>query len=308
MKVAITGGTGFIGKHLIQHFLQQKISVVVVSRQKQKSEHPLIRYTTYAELEERVQPLDGVDAIVNLAGESINQRWTSEAKKRILQSRLDAVAAVSSWIERLEHKPVLINASGIAIYGTSDDDTFIEESEWKKDDFLSSVVDQWEAAAEIIADTRVVLLRLGLVLGKDGGAFPRMVTPFKLGLGGRVGTGKQIISWIHITDLCRLIQFCIEQEDLEGPVNATSPVSVTNEEFGRKVASKLGKPFMVPAPAFLMKLMFGDMSELLLKGQRVFPAVAIQRNFQYNYPILELALDELLPEKKSSKALKEGSS
>ncbi|MGG2202033.1 TIGR01777 family oxidoreductase [Paenibacillus validus] len=217
---------------------------------------------------------EGVDAIVNLAGETINQRWTAEAKARILQSRLDSVASVQSWIERMERKPVLINASGVAIYGTSDSETFIEESEWKKDDFLASVVDEWEMAAEHIPDTRVVLLRLGVVLGKDGGAFPKMIAPFKFAWRRRIGTGRQPLSWIHIDDLCRLIDFCIEHEEIEGPVNATTPMAVTNDAFGRAVSSKLKKPYLFPVPAFMMKMLFGEMSMLLLQGQKVFPSVA----------------------------------
>ncbi|MEK8128540.1 TIGR01777 family oxidoreductase [Paenibacillus filicis] len=297
MKVVITGGTGFVGKHLINYYLEQKVSLIVVTRKKPKSGHALIRYVTWGELDSNAQLMDGVDAIINLAGETINQRWSADAKKRILQSRLDAVAHVRTWIERAENKPVLINASAIAIYGMSETEAFIEESDWKKDDFLSGVVDEWEAAAEQIPDARVVLLRLGVVLGKDGGAFPKMIAPFKLGVGGRIGSGKQQLSWIHVEDLCRLIHFCIEQEELEGPVNATSPVAVSNDEFGKQVAKRMNKPYRFPVPAFVMKLLFGEMSQLLLTGQRVLPKVALEKEFQYKYPVLEFALVDLLPEK-----------
>ncbi|SDC50272.1 hypothetical protein SAMN02799630_00163 [Paenibacillus sp. UNCCL117] len=298
MKVVITGGTGFIGKHLIDYYIAQKASLLVVTRKKQKSSHPLMRYVTWDELEAGAKLLDGVDAIVNLAGETINQRWTEDAKKRIMQSRLDAVARVSSWIENMEKKPVLINASAVGIYGMSETESFIEESEWRKDDFLANVVDEWEAAAEQIPDTRVVLLRLGVVLGKDGGAFPKMIAPFKFGFGGRIGSGTQYMSWIHIDDLCRLIDFCIADGELEGPVNATAPVSISNDEFSRRVAARLGRPNFFPVPAFLIKLMFGEMSQLLLKGQRVLPKAALDRNFHFNYPVMELALMDLLPDGK----------
>lgn len=293
MKVAITGGTGFVGKHLVKYYIEQKASIILISRTKQKSGHPLIRTMTWAEIEANMMPLEGVDAIVNLAGESINQRWTEETKKRILSSRLEAVERVSSVIEKLEKKPVLVNASGISIYGTSETETFTEESELQVNDFLSNVVDQWEMAAEHIPDTRVVLLRFGIVLGKDGGAFPKMAMPFKLGLGGRVGSGRQMLSWIHVKDICRLIDFCIQQEDLEGPVNATAPQPVTNDEFGRKLAAALRKPYLFPVPAFMLRLMFGELASLLLEGQRVFPKVAIDRGFDFQYPVLELALKDL---------------
>ncbi|CAG7629488.1 TIGR01777 family oxidoreductase [Paenibacillus allorhizosphaerae] len=294
MKVAIAGGTGFVGKHLTDYYLKKKASIVLISRQKKRSDNPMIRHITWSELETNIMPLAGVDAIVNLAGESINQRWTHEAKERILKSRLDAVERVSSMIERLEKKPVLVNASGISIYGTSEKETFTEESELHVDDFLSKVVDQWEMAAEHIPDTRVVLLRVGIVLGNDGGAFPKMALPFKFGVGGRVGSGKQVLSWIHIDDICRLIDFCIENEDIEGPVNATAPHAVTNDEFGRALARAMHRPYLFPVPAFVMKLMFGELSELLLKGQRVIPLVAMNKQFPFLFPSIDLALRNLV--------------
>lgn len=293
MKVVITGGAGFVGRHLTEYYLEKKTTVVCVSRQKRKSDNPLLRYVTWEDLEKSVKPIEGADAIVNLAGETINQRWTSSAKERILKSRLDAVERVRSMIERLDYKPVLVNASGISIYGASETDTFTEESELFTGDFLSSVVDQWEAAAEQIPDTRVVLLRVGIVLGKDGGAFPKMSKPFQFGLGGRIGTGRQILSWIHIDDMIRLIDFCVEKDELEGPVNATAPQAVTNDEFGRTLANVMGKPYAFPVPAFVMKLMFGELASLLLEGQRVLPNVAISHGFHFHYPILKPALEDL---------------
>lgn len=294
MKVAIAGGTGFVGKHLTQLFLQRKDTVILISRKKRRSDHPLVRHMTWDELENNIKPLEGVDAIVNLAGETINQRWTKEAKKRILESRLDAVNRVQALIEQLEKKPVLVNASGISIYGTSETKTFIEESELQVKDFLSNVVDQWEMAAEHIPDTRVVLLRIGLVLGNDGGAFPKMSLPFKLGVGGRVGSGRQMISWIHIEDLCRMIEFCIEHEEIEGPVNATAPVPVTNDQFGRSLAKVLRRPYWFPVPAFVLKTLFGEMSELLLKGQQVFPKVTTDHGFSFKYLLIDHALENLV--------------
>ncbi|ALS22436.1 TIGR01777 family oxidoreductase [Paenibacillus naphthalenovorans] len=302
MKVAIAGGTGFIGKHLTQYFLDKKTTVLLISRQKHKSEHPLIRNITWEELEKSIKPLEGVDAIVNLAGETINQRWTPKAKERILQSRLDSVERVRSIIERMENKPVLINASAVGIYGSSESASFTEDSDLNVNDFLSNVADKWEAAAELIPDIRVVLLRIGVVLAKDGGAFPKMSLPFKFGLGGRIGSGKQLLSWIHIRDLVRLIEFCIEKEDIEGPVNATAPQPVTNDEFGRQLAKFMNKPYGFPLPSFVLKLMFGEMSMLLLEGQRVIPDVAINQGFQFHFPVLEMALKDLLdPEIKAVK-------
>lgn len=296
MKVAIAGGTGFVGRHVIQYFLERKDSVVVISRNKRKSEQSLVRYATWSELEKSTMALSGVDAIVNLAGETINQRWTKEAKERILRSRLESVSKVADIIGRMDRKPVLINASGISIYGYSETSSFTEESDLQVVDFLSDVVDKWEAAAEQIPDTRVVLLRVGIVLGNDGGAFPKMSLPFKLGFGGRIGSGKQVLSWIHIRDICSLIHFCIKQEEIEGPVNATAPHPVTNDEFGRTLAKLMKRPYIFPVPAFVMKLLFGELSALLLKGQRVYPEAALHQGFQFEYPVLDRALAQLLQE------------
>lgn len=302
MKVAIAGGTGFIGKHLTQYLLDKRTTVILISRQKQKSEHPLIRNIGWDDLDKSVTPLEGVDAIVNLAGETINQRWTSKAKERILRSRLDSVERVRSIIERMENKPVLVNASAVGIYGGSESAVFTEDSDLNVEDFLSNVADKWEAAAELIPDTRVVLLRIGVVLANDGGAFPKMSTPFRYGLGGRIGSGKQSLSWIHIRDLVRLIEFCIEKEDIEGPVNAVAPQPVTYDEFGRTLAKFMDKPYIFPVPSFVLKIIFGEMSMLLLKGQRVLPNTAINHGFQFHHPVLEMALNDLLnQEKKAAK-------
>lgn len=295
MKIAITGGSGFVGRHLTQYFLERKHSLIIISRNKQTLKHPLIRHATWSELEADVKIMEGTYAIVNLAGETINQRWTKEAKDKILQSRLETVGRVADIVKRMEQKPeVVVNASGIAIYGTSEKDSYVEHSDTKVTDFLSGVVDQWEKAMDQIQDTRIVKLRLGVVLGKDGGAFPKMVRPYKLGIGGRIGSGQQVLSWIHIEDLCRLIEFCIENEDIIEQINATAPQPVTNDEFGRALAKAMRRPHWMPVPAFMMKLMFGELSTLLLEGQRALPLLAIDYEFQYKYPMIELALKDLL--------------
>ncbi|TDF99627.1 TIGR01777 family oxidoreductase [Paenibacillus piri] len=301
MKIAITGGSGFIGKHLTQYFLARKHSLVIISRQRQASKHPLIRNITWSELKSDVKVLEGTEAIVNLAGESINQRWTKAAKERILQSRLDTVAQIADIVDRMERKPsVVVNASGISIYGTSEKASFVEHSEPKVMDFLSGIVEQWERVMDQIQHVRVVKLRLGIVLGTDGGALPKMMLPYKLGVGGRVGSGRQVLSWIHIEDLCRLIEFCIGNEDIIEQINATAPHPVTNDEFGRALAKAMRTSHWMPVPAFMMKLMFGELSTLLLEGQRALPLLAIEYEFQYKYPYIDIALEQLLnPQVKS---------
>lgn len=295
MKIAIAGGSGFVGRHLTDYFLKKKYSIILISRTRQAPKHALIRSATWDELSTDVKVLEGVDAIVNLAGESINQRWTSAAKERILQSRLDTVNRIASIVSRLENKPsVVVNASGISIYGTSETESFVEHSDPNVNDFLSGVVEQWERAMDQIQDTRLVKLRLGIVLGNDGGAFPKMMLPYKLGIGGRIGSGKQVLSWIHVEDLCRLIEFCIENEDIIEQINATAPQPVTNDEFGRTLAQVMKTSHRFPVPGFIMKLMFGELSTLLLEGQRVFPYLAIEYEFNFKYPTLSRALEDLV--------------
>jgi uncharacterized protein (TIGR01777 family) len=298
MKIAIAGGSGFIGRHLTEYFLERKYSLILISRKRQPSSHPLIRQTTWDELESDVKIMEGTDAIVNLSGESINQRWTVAAKERILQSRLDTVARIANIVDRMGRKPsVVVNASGISIYGTAEKGSFVEHSDPKVMDFLSGVVEKWEEAMNAIQDTRLVKLRLGIVVGRDGGAFPKMLMPYKLGIGGRIGSGKQVISWIHIKDLCRLIEFCIENEDIIEQINATAPHPVTNDEMGRAIAKAMKTPHWLPVPGFMMKLLFGELSTLLLEGQRVLPLLAIDYEFSFLYPTIEKALSEIVKKK-----------
>ncbi|MFE5317419.1 TIGR01777 family oxidoreductase [Paenibacillus sp. NPDC056579] len=302
MKIAIAGGSGFIGQHLIRYFLERKISLILISRQRRASNHALIRNVTWSDLKSDVKVMEGTDVIVNLAGETINQRWTNAAKERILQSRLESVAQIADIVSRMEKKPeVVVNASGISIYGTSETESFVEHSEPRVMDFLSGVVQQWEEAMKQIRGTRLVKLRLGLVLGNDGGAFPRMLLPYKLGVGGRIGSGKQVMSWIHIHDLCRLIEFCIQNDDIIEQVNATAPHPVTNDEFGRTLGKVLHRPHLFPVPGFVMKLLFGELSTLILEGQKVFPYLATEYEFHYQFPYIDMALQDLVGKKKALK-------
>ncbi|WP_248925657.1 TIGR01777 family oxidoreductase [Paenibacillus hamazuiensis] len=294
MKIAIAGGTGFIGKHLIRHFLQERHSVILISRRYTEQADPNVRTVTWAELENNTGSLEGVDAIVNLAGESINQRWTAAAKERILQSRLDTVGRIVSLVDRLQAKPsVVVNASGMSIYGTSETEEFDESSPKRITDFLADTVEKWEAAIDRIRGVRVVKLRVGVVLGNDGGAFPKMAMPYKLWVGGRIGSGRQVLSWIHIRDMVRLIDFCIRHDGISGPVNATAPNPVTNDEFGRALGRALGRPHLFPVPAFMFNLLFGELAVLLLEGQRVIPRVLLRHGFEFEYPTIERALTAL---------------
>jgi uncharacterized protein len=237
---------------------------------------------------------EGWDAIVNLAGETINQRWTRSAKSRILESRREAAARVAEWVERMEKKPqVVVNGSGMNIYGTSETSVFDEGSASYTTDFLSGVVSEWEKAADLIKGVRLVKIRVGLVLGTDGGALPPMALPYKMGVGGKVGSGRQWLSWIHIQDMVRLIELAIMDETISGPINATAPHPVTNDAFGMALGRVLNRPHWLPVPATAMRLIFGELSDLLLKGQRVLPAKLLEHGFRFEYPELEPALRSL---------------
>jgi uncharacterized protein (TIGR01777 family) len=295
MKVAVTGGTGFIGSHLVDYLTREQVEVLIISRSCPEGRTPQgVKCLTWDEIDKSVEQLEGIDAIVNLAGESIDQRWTEAAKQRVLQSRLDVTGRVGRIVEQLEVKPkAVINGSGMSFYGTSLTDTYDESSPHRSTDFLAGVVKEWEEAADQIQGPRIVKLRTGLVLGKDEGALPKMVLPYKLGVGGRVGSGKQWVSWIHIQDMVRLIKYCIDHEEISGPVNCTAPVPVTNDQFGRSIGKVLNRPHYFPVPAFVLKLMFGEMSVLLLEGQRVIPQVLLDHGYVFSYPTVQEALSDI---------------
>lgn len=293
MKVVIAGGTGFIGRHLTNALMIAGHQVIHLSRH--SSDKGLVTAVSWKQLNENPDALGEVDAVVNLAGESINQRWTSAAKQRILQSRTNATKAIATWINQMNRKPhVVVNGSAIGYYGQSLTTTFDESGTHQPgDDFLAHVCQQWEAGADLIQGVRVVKMRTGLVLARDGGALPKMAMPYALFAGGPVGSGKQWYSWIHIQDLVRLILFSIENEAIVGPVNGTAPNPETNDQFGRKLGRAMRRPHYAPVPSFVFKLLFGEMATLLLDGQRVVPQKALANHFQFDFPDLEQALANL---------------
>jgi len=311
MIIAVTGGTGFVGKNLIHALLQRGDTVWVISRKHPQAGSELfeshadnssntaktyakINWITWDELQQSPDRLEGVEAIVNLAGESINQRWTAAAKERIMTSRQVAAGHVAELVSRLKHKPsVVINASGISIYGTSETDEYDEKSPARLTDFLATVVEKWEEAADKIDVARLVKLRVSVVLGNKGGAFPLMALPYKLFAGGRVGSGKQWLSWIHIEDMTRLILFCLDDDKISGPVNASSPQPVTNDQFGQALGRAMKRPHWFPVPAIMMKSLFGEMATLLLDGQRVLPRKVMEHGFTFRYPTIAAAASEL---------------
>lgn len=292
MRIAIAGGTGFLGRHLISELQERGYEPVLIARQAHSHGIPAV---SWDRLNEEPNCLKGVKAIVNLAGETINQRWTTAAKQRILQSRLETTAALAQWVDQVEEKPsVILQGSAIGRYGSSHMETYTERSDATGEGFLADVVKQWERAADQMMGIRLVKLRTGVVLGKAGGAFGKMLLPYRIGVGGPIAKGNQWMSWIHVRDWTALAVYLLEQEQLEGPVNMTAPEPVRNDAFGRTLARVMRRPHWFPVPAPMLRLIFGEMAELLTEGQRVLPERALQAGFAFRYPDLESAIQELI--------------
>ena len=280
MVIAITGGTGFIGRALKAHFSAAAAHTVRIVGRKTPD----------------AAALDGTDAVIHLAGEPVAQRWNEAVKQRILESRVKGTRDLIAVLRTLKSRPsVLISASAIGYYGDGGDQKLIETAH-QGTGFLADACSQWELASRGAAELgiRVVNPRIGVVLGRNGGALARMLPAFRMGIGGRLGEGNQWMSWIHIQDLVRLFQFAIENPGVKGAMNATAPHPVTNAEFTAQLGRVLSRPTVLPMPAFALKLLFGEMAEVMLTGQRVLPAVAVNAGFPFEYPELTPALKSLV--------------
>ncbi|WP_142829811.1 TIGR01777 family oxidoreductase [Planococcus soli] len=297
MKIAITGGTGFVGRELTRLLLDRGDEVVILTR---KPKAPADKITYVEWLTKDAVPerqLEGVEAFVNLAGASINDgRWSEEQKKLIYSSRMDATNELLRIFHKLEKKPkVLVNASAIGIYPPSETVTYTEASADRGSDFLAQTVRDWEilAARAEEAGLRVACGRFGIVLGKDEGALPLMALPYKLFAGGTVGSGKQWLSWIHVKDTARALIFAIDNDGLNGAFNVAAPQPKQMKDFGKEIAHALGRPHWIPVPSFALKTALGDKSQLVLEGQRVLPTVLEQHGFQFKFPNLRSALADI---------------
>lgn len=286
MNVTVTGATGFIGTRLTRALLDAGHTVHALGRGEWQSH----------EREPPPDALAGADAVIHLAGEPVAQRWTPEAKKRIYSSRVDGTRHLVNGLSTESRRPsVLISASAIGYYGSRGDEILTEQSA-PGDDFLAHVVVDWEKAA-VLAESlgiRVVLLRFGMVLGKEGGALAKMLPPFRLGVGGRLGSGHQWTAWIHIDDLIHLILFALTTASVKGAMNATAPEPVTNAEFTKVLAAAIHRPAIFPVPKVALKLLFGEMAEMLLASQRVIPEAVESAGFEFQYPKLGPALRRLV--------------
>lgn len=299
MHIAIAGGSGFVGQELQKQLLEANVQISILTRSPEKIQtNQQIRAVKWlTEDSKPEEELESVDAIINLAGESINSgRWTEQRKKRILHSRMKATKEINRIISVLQKKPeVLINASAVGYYGMSETATFTEDSQSNATDFLAQVVQHWEKEAEKVEryGVRPVFVRLGIVLGK-GGALPLMALPYKLFAGGTVGSGRQWLSWIHVSDVARLMIYAIHNQDISGPLNATTNTPLQMREFGKAIGHVLKRPHWFPVPSFMMRLLLGEMSNMILSGQKVLPQKALEHGFTYNYPNVEAALEKSL--------------
>jgi len=278
MNVAITGATGFIGRAVAEHLRSSGHIVRAIS------------------LRGSLAPdaLAGANAVINLAGEPVAQRWTASARDKILRSRVEGTQALVAAM-RAQPPQVLISASAVGYYGSRGDDILIESAP-PAQDFLGRVAVAWEEAA-LAAEplgVRVARIRIGMVLGKGGGALAKMLLPFRLGVGGRLGSGKQWMSWIHIDDLMELIAFLMKESTVRGVFNATSPFPVPNREFTQALAEAVHRPAIIPVPVFGLKLALGEMAEVVLASQRAIPDAAQRAGFVFQHPDIFTALAQIV--------------
>ncbi len=278
MNVAITGASGFIGRAVAENLRSSGHIVRAVSL---RGALP-------------IDALAGVNVVVHLAGEPVSQRWTAAARDKILRSRVEGTRALVAAM-RGQPPQVLISASAVGYYGSRGDEVLTEAAP-PADDFLGRVAAAWEEEAQAAEPlgVRVARLRIGVVLGPNGGALARMLPPFRLGVGGRLGSGHQWMSWVHIDDLLALIAFLMKESTVRGVFNATSPFPVTNREFTQALAEAVHRPAILPVPAFALGWIFGEMSELLLASQRAFPDAAQRAGFVFQHPDIFAALAQLV--------------
>jgi uncharacterized protein (TIGR01777 family) len=292
MNVLVTGGRGFIGSFLTGLLVARGDHVTIVSRAPDRART--------ARANERVvgwlPPLEGFDAVVHLAGEPIfGKRWSAQQKENLRTSRVSSTRKLAQSLADLpasQRPRVFVSGSAIGYYGDRGDE-LLDEGCGPGDDFLAGLCQEWEEAARE-AGVRTVLLRTGIVLARGGGALARMLPPFRLGLGGPIGSGRQWMSWIHRRDLARLILHAVDDERLSGPVNGTAPEPVRNRDFARALGRALHRPALFPVPVVALRLVLGEVAKILADSQRCAPARALDSGFEFEFPALDGALRQLL--------------
>jgi uncharacterized protein len=293
MKIVVAGGSGFLGEPLVRRLLSRGDDVAVLTRDPSHVEAGRPVQWDARSQGAWSEEVSSADAVINLAGENIGEgRWTEARKRRLIDSRLNATRALVEAMRRIPRPRTLVNASATGFYGDRHDEE-LDETSARGQGFLAQLVERWEAAArEADPQTRVVLLRFGVVLGKGGGALQKMMLPFKLGVGGPVGTGRQWMSWISRDDALRIVEWAIDHPSVRGVYNATSPRPVRNREFAKALGRAVSRPAILPAPGFALRAMFGQMAEeVLLAGQKVLPRRTEAEGFVFEVPGVESALE-----------------
>jgi hypothetical protein len=287
MHVLVTGGTGLVGRPLRKALAAAGHAVTVVSREPMRVPARAVGWDDL----DAIMP--EVDAVVNLAGASIaDGRWTAKRKTAIRRSRVEGTRSLVLAMGRAARKPqVLVSASAVGVYGPQGDEP-VDETAPSGAGFLASVCRAWEseASAATALGVRVVLLRLGVVLAPGGGALGRMLIPFRAGVGGRLGSGRQWMSWVHVDDVVGLVLAALQTEALAGPVNATAPHPVTNRDFTKALGRAVERPAFLPVPGLVLRLALGEMASMLLTGQRVLPAAATDAGYTFQFPEIDGAL------------------
>jgi len=301
VRVLVTGASGFIGSAACDALLVRGDEVVGLTRdpKRARESNPTVTWHAWEPTLERPpkQAFEGVDGVINLLGEKINQRWTEESKRRIMESRRTGTHNLIGTIAGLEKKPkVLVNQSAIGFYGDRGE-ALVDESTDSGGGFDAEVVREWEKAAREVesAGVRLVIVRTGHVLDPGGGLLGQLLTPFKLGVGGPIAGGGQYMSWVHIDDEVGILLWALDEEKVSGIVNSTAPNPVTNRELSKALGRALGRPAVVPVPGFVLDLIFGGEFGAVLKGgQRVAPRRALDLGYEFRHPDLDEALGDLL--------------
>ncbi|XP_074646301.1 epimerase family protein SDR39U1-like [Tubulanus polymorphus] len=293
-KILIGGGTGFIGRHLAQILRKSGYDVIAISRQ------PHGNSISWAQLDRQGLPPD-CKAVINLAGQNLLdplKRWNEQLKEEIYTSRVQTTETLTNAIIRSSNKPeVFISTSAVGYYEPSETAEYTEDSEGGNFDFLSMLCKDWEDAAKLppnIGDVRQVTVRVGVVLGREGGVILRSYFPFFFGLGGRIGSGNQWFPWIHIADIAGIYQHAIENTNVSGILNGVAPNPVTNQQFTKAFAGAMSRPAFFPVPEFVMKAVFGaDRARVILEGQKVLPKRTLESGYQFSYPDIQSACQEV---------------
>ena len=300
LRIAITGSTGLVGSKLIPFLIGQSHDVTEISRMSSLKDARQTKLITWDPTAQRLDPeqMEGFDVVIHLAGTNVGERWDGDYKKSILESRVNGTRLLCSTLSKLKRKPkVLLSASAVGYYGNHAPELILDEASSKGKGFLPDVCQAWEDETKIAKDAgiRTVNMRFGVVLSKSGGALAKMWVPFQLGLGGVLGSGQQMMSWVAIDEIPLIIAHLIKNEGLSGAVNVVSSNPVSNKEFTKVLGQAIKRPTVFPVPAFMVKLLFGEMGQtLLLEGNRVMPKRLLDSGYAFKYSDLNIALTKAI--------------